>query len=179
MTRGQKKPYVVASSKHGLATGDEDIHSAVPSRMKRKIYVSINTEGSLKVKRQNVVFTRPKNNEPEDEVDVVSCGHVTIKEASNYETSKEEAKATPLSPEDGVNQRLNELKELSLSTIKDPRPTFISLQLSHDDENEYVSLLKAYKDVFTWSYKEMLGIDPKVVVHHLAIKAKHQPVKQA
>ena len=30
-----------------------------------------------------------------------------------------------------------------------------------------LSLLKAYKNVFAWSYKKMSGLDPKVVVHHL------------
>ena len=39
------------------------------------------------------------------------------------------------------------LKEVNLGMIKEPHPTFISAQLSDDEENEYVSLLKAYKDV--------------------------------
>ena len=54
----------------------------------------------------------------------------------------------------------------------------MSAQLSDDDENEYVNLLKEYKGVFAWSYKEMHGLDPKVVVYLLAIKPEHQPVKQ-
>ena len=39
--------------------------------------------------------------------------------------------------------------------IEEPRPILISTQLFDDDENEYVRLLKAYKDVFAWSYKKM------------------------
>ncbi|XP_070022327.1 uncharacterized protein [Nicotiana sylvestris] len=34
-------------------------------------------------------------------------------------------------------------------------------------------------DVFAWSYKEMPGLDPKVVVHHLVVKNGTHPVKQA
>ncbi|KAL0298654.1 UNVERIFIED_CONTAM: Transposon Tf2-12 polyprotein [Sesamum radiatum] len=34
------------------------------------------------------------------------------------------------------------------------------------------------KDVFAWSYKEMPGLDPKVVVHHLSVKKGARPVKQ-
>ncbi|XP_070045945.1 uncharacterized protein [Nicotiana tomentosiformis] len=34
-------------------------------------------------------------------------------------------------------------------------------------------------DVFAWSYKEILGLDPKVAVHHLAVKNGARPVKQA
>ena len=110
---------------------------------------------------------------------MLSCGHVTIDEASNYEMFEEDTKAASLSLEDGGQSTIGELKEVNLGTIKDPRPTFISAQLSDDDENEYVSLLKAYKDVFAWSYKERSRLDPKVVVHHLVIKLEHRPVKQA
>ncbi|KAK3005480.1 hypothetical protein RJ639_017513 [Escallonia herrerae] len=35
------------------------------------------------------------------------------------------------------------------------------------------------RDVFAWTYKEMLGLDPKVAVHHLAVKSGVRPVKQA
>ncbi|KAK3024377.1 hypothetical protein RJ639_043281 [Escallonia herrerae] len=41
-------------------------------------------------------------------------------------------------------------------------------------------MLKEFKDVFAWTYKEMPGLDPKVAeVHHLAIKSGVHPVKQA
>ena len=36
-----------------------------------------------------------------------------------------------------------------------------------------------YKDVFAWTYKEMPGLDPTVVVHRLAIKQGVRPIKQA
>ena len=72
---------------------------------------------------------------------------------------------------------IHELKEVNLGMIEEPRLTFISAQLSDDDENEYVSLLEAYKDVFAWSYKKMSGLDPKMVVHRLAIKPEHRPIK--
>ncbi|KAA0063752.1 gag protease polyprotein [Cucumis melo var. makuwa] len=73
VTRGQKKPLISVSSKPDLVTRDEEIRSAVLSRMKIKMFVLVNIEGSLKVKRHDVVFTRPENNEPEDEVDVARC----------------------------------------------------------------------------------------------------------
>jgi len=37
------------------------------------------------------------------------------------------------------------------------------------EEKEYFNLLSKYRDVFAWSYKEMLGLDSKFVVHHFAI----------
>ncbi|KAA0056121.1 ty3-gypsy retrotransposon protein [Cucumis melo var. makuwa] len=40
---------------------DDKIHSCVPSRMKRKLFVDINTEGSLTVKPRFIIFTNPTN----------------------------------------------------------------------------------------------------------------------
>ncbi|GAA0175797.1 hypothetical protein LIER_41976 [Lithospermum erythrorhizon] len=47
-----------------------------------------------------------------------------------------------------------------------------------DEEAEYLSLLIEYRYVFAWTYSEMLGLNPKVVVHHLAIKKGSRSVKQ-
>ncbi|KAA0055891.1 uncharacterized protein E6C27_scaffold438G00090 [Cucumis melo var. makuwa] len=179
VTRGQKKASISVLNKSSLVTEDEEIRSAFPSRMKRKMSVSVNTEGSLKVKRHDVVFTRPEDNELEDEVDVAGYCHVIIEETSDHDIFEEDVEAAPLSLEDGGQSTIDELKEVNLGTKEEPRPTFISTQLSENDENEYVNLLKAYKDVFAWSYKEMPGLDPKVAVHRLAIKPEHRPVKQA
>ncbi|KAA0059652.1 gag protease polyprotein [Cucumis melo var. makuwa] len=145
VTRGQKKASISVSNKSSLVIGDEKICSAVPSRMKRKMFVSVNTE----------------------------------EETSDHDTFEEDAEAALLSLEDGGQSMIDELKEVNLGTKEEPRLTFISTQISNGDENEYVNLLKAYKDVFAWSYKEMPGLDPKVAVHRLAIKPEHQPAKQA
>ena len=48
-----------------------------------------------------------------------------------------------------------------------------------EEEKSYLDLLEEYRDVFVWSYKEMLGLDLKVAVHHLAVKKNVQPIKQA
>ena len=40
---------------------DSKIHSRVPSHMKRKLFVDINTEGSLTVKSRLIIFTNPTN----------------------------------------------------------------------------------------------------------------------
>ncbi|XP_070031938.1 uncharacterized protein [Nicotiana tomentosiformis] len=40
-------------------------------------------------------------------------------------------------------------------------------------------LLKEFKDVFAWSYKEMPGLDPKLAVHHHVVKNYDRPVKKA
>ena len=48
---------------------DDKIHSCVPSRMKRKLSVDINTEGSLTVKPRFIIFTNPINEEDEQILD--------------------------------------------------------------------------------------------------------------
>ncbi|XP_069149397.1 uncharacterized protein [Solanum lycopersicum] len=42
-----------------------------------------------------------------------------------------------------------------------------------------MNILKEYRDVFTWSYKEMPGLNPRVEVHQLAVKNGSRPVQQA
>lgn len=36
--------------------------------------------------------------------------------------------------------------------------------------------MKKYEDVFAWTYDEMLGLDPKLVVHSLNVDPKTKPV---
>ncbi|KAA0062537.1 uncharacterized protein E6C27_scaffold79G00080 [Cucumis melo var. makuwa] len=107
------------------------------------------SQGSLKVKRHDVILT---NLEKED---------------------------SEQGEEDGGQSTVDELKEVNLGTIEEPRPTFNSASLSSEEEGKYMSLLTEYKDIFAWSYKEMPGLDPKVEVHHLAIKPGYRPIKQA
>ncbi|XP_070054487.1 uncharacterized protein [Nicotiana tomentosiformis] len=73
---------------------------------------------------------------------------------------------------------IDTLNEVNLGTDEEPRPTYLSALLAIDEESTYIELLKEFKDVFAWSYKEMPGLDPKVAVHHLAIKNGARPVKQ-
>jgi len=47
---------------------------------------------------------------------------------------------------------------------------YVSATLTSKEEESYFNLLSKYKNLYTWNYKEMLGLDPKVVIHHLSIK---------
>jgi len=53
----------------------------------------------------------------------------------------------------------------------------VSLLLTSKEEEEYFDLLSEYKDVFGKIYKEMPGLDPKIVVHHLSMKKGVSPKK--
>ncbi|KAK3041203.1 hypothetical protein RJ639_028463 [Escallonia herrerae] len=58
-------------------------------------------------------------------------------------------------------------------------PIFINAHLDLEEEERYFELPKEFNDVFAWTYKEIHGLDPKVAVHHLAVKSGVCPVKQA
>lgn len=59
-----------------------------------------------------------------------------------------------------------------------PKPTFISKSVENSEVQAYIELLKDYMDVFAWGYEDMPGLDPKVVVHKLAVSRSLHPVKQ-
>ena len=80
---------------------------------------------------------------------------------------------------DGGQATVDELKELNLGTSEEPRPIYVSSLLTLEEESKYFELLMEYKDVFTWTYKEMLGLDPTIAVHWLAIEQGARPIKQA
>lgn len=55
-----------------------------------------------------------------------------------------------------------ELEEVNLGAEPgNPKPIFISNQLSAQEREQLVELLKKYMDVFTWTYDEMPGLDPR------------------
>ncbi|KAA0061113.1 ty3-gypsy retrotransposon protein [Cucumis melo var. makuwa] len=138
-----------------------------------------NEKGSLKVKRHDVILTNSEKEDLEQEEGEISCHHITILEELEIEIPEEDAEDAPHSLEDGGQSAVDKLKEVNLGTIEEPHPTFISASLSSEEEGKYMSLLTEYKDIFAWSYKEMPGFDPKVAVHHLAIKPGYRPIKQA
>lgn len=48
-----------------------------------------------------------------------------------------------------------------------------------DEEITYMDILKKYRDVIAWIYKEMSGLDLKVAIYQLAVKNDARPIKQA
>ena len=58
------------------------------------------------------------------------------------------------------------------------KPVFISNQLMAQERELLVALLQKYRDVFAWTYDEMLGLDPGLVVHSLNVDPGVRPVVQ-
>ncbi|KAA0042174.1 gypsy-like retrotransposase [Cucumis melo var. makuwa] len=92
--------------------GDGEIHSNVPFQMKRKICVTLNTSQGE-----------------------TPCHHTTIIEESEIGTPEEDAEDALQSLEDGGQSTVDELKEVNLGTVEEPRLTFISASLSSEKED--------------------------------------------
>jgi hypothetical protein len=45
-------------------------------------------------------------------------------------------------------------------------------------KDDLVAFLRHNCDVFAWSYEDMLGTDPSVIVHKLNVDPNYRPVKQ-
>ena len=80
--------------------------------------------------------------------------------------------------------------ELNLGNISRTVPIDISVKLGIFEnihigasytENElqtYKALFQEFRDVFAWSYEEMPGIDPAIVVHEIKTYSNAKPVRQ-
>jgi hypothetical protein len=55
---------------------------------------------------------------------------------------------------------------------------FIGADCSPGEIQIYTDLFKEFCDVFAWSYKEMPGIDPKIVEHEITTYLDAKPVRQ-
>ena len=58
------------------------------------------------------------------------------------------------------------------------KPVFIRSQLAAQEKEQLVALLKKYVDLFAWTYDEMPGLDPGLVVHFLNVDPGVKPVLQ-
>ncbi|XP_072064597.1 uncharacterized protein [Arachis hypogaea] len=58
------------------------------------------------------------------------------------------------------------------------RFTFVNKNLPHELKEPLVEMIRANRDLFAWTPADMPGIDPKIMSHHLAVKAEARLVAQ-
>ena len=68
--------------------------------------------------------------------------------------------------------------DVNIGTKDRPHILKLRVDLTSDKVTEYSELLKELQDILTWNYKDILGIDPKLVVYNLLLKANAKPIKQ-
>ena len=49
---------------------------------------------------------------------------------------------------------------------------------SLEETEEYRALFKEFQDIFSWSYEEIPGIDPSIVVHEIKTYPIDRPVRK-
>ncbi|KAH0779194.1 hypothetical protein KY290_005621 [Solanum tuberosum] len=175
--------------------------TSVFERMRRRVELVVSCKEELKAKVHTVVYTKeceddeesvgslnhitiqneydslPQMKIDEELEDIVWCCHISVN--NNDPLEEKDAGDAPPELEEGVKTTIDPLKEVNLGTDEDPRPTYLSAFLEVDEEIAYMNILKEYRDVFSWSYKEIHGLNPKVAVHQLTVKNGSRPVKQA
>ena len=65
-----------------------------------------------------------------------------------------------------------------MSKSNPSRVVRIGSGLGETIKGELVKCLQSHADIFAWSHKDMLGIDPGVACHKLAIRKGARPVRQ-
>ncbi|KAK4383235.1 hypothetical protein Sango_2794700 [Sesamum angolense] len=191
--RHQKKcafKVAVRPKKNIKSSHTQKLRSLIPSRMKRQTTLTISCGRVLKAKAQTVIFIQVQSNDEDDKESIASSNYISNSVEENIaqtyhitliedgEVEEEDAEDAPAELEEGTKATIDELKEVNLGDIENPRPIYISASLTHGEQGTYIELLHEFKDVFAWSYKKMPGLDPKVAVHHLSVKKGARPVKQ-
>ena len=81
----------------------------------------------------------------------------------------EDRKVTPIS---------GSIEFTDFGALDQPKEIRICSSLSPDERSRLINLLRSYLDVFSWSYEDMLGLDPTIVQHHLPIHPHASPVSR-
>ena len=55
---------------------------------------------------------------------------------------------------------------------------FIGQNSSPEELQTYMALFKEFRDVFAWTYEEMPGIDPSIIVHEIKTYPDAKPIRQ-
>ena len=77
-----------------------------------------------------------------------------------------------------IRPHQEEIEVINLGTEEDKKEIKIGVLLNTRVKERIIELLREYPDIFAWSYKDMPGLDPKVVEHRLPLKHECPPVKQ-
>ena len=77
-----------------------------------------------------------------------------------------------------TTEPVEELEEISLDKSRPERTTRMGTLASPLIRQDLVAFLRMNQDVFTWSHKDMPGIDPSVIVHRLNVNPASSPIQQ-
>ena len=73
---------------------------------------------------------------------------------------------------------IEDTREVNIGSSKNPKLVHIAASLSQDQADLLFEVLREKIGRFAWSYQDMPRLDPKLVVHHLAVDPKIKPVRK-
>ena len=80
----------------------------------------------------------------------------------------------------GAKPNIEETKVINLANEGEKeKPIKIRVNFPKDMKDELIALLKEFKEIITWSYQDMLGLDTEIVVHRILVKSECPLVWQA
>ena len=59
------------------------------------------------------------------------------------------------------------------------KPVKIGVNIPKDMKDEFIALLKWFKEIVSWSYQDMPRLNTNIVVHKISVKSKSPLVRQA
>ena len=77
-----------------------------------------------------------------------------------------------------VSPAIGDVEIVGFGIADQPRDLRIGLDLSTNERDDLIRLLRSYLDVFAWSYKDMSSLNPSIVQHHLPLLSHVRLVKQ-
>ena len=62
---------------------------------------------------------------------------------------------------------------------KTEKPVMIRVNFPNDMKDDLIALLKEFKEIFAWSYQDILGLNIEIVVHKIPVEFECLPMRQA
>ena len=88
---------------------------------------------------------------------------------------------TDIDPRFGDNEEIGPIEDLQEIRLEEEDPTGVvkvGINIETTTKEALIAFLRKNQDVFAWSHKDMVGIDPSISCHHLNIDSRFSPVQQ-
>lgn len=66
---------------------------------------------------------------------------------------------------------------INMGTKETPKNVLIANSLTNEEKHNFIRFLKETQINFAWTYADMLGLDPNLVVHNFAVRLDVKLVK--
>ena len=81
---------------------------------------------------------------------------------------------------DGSKPNIEETEVFNLvDEGENEKPTKIGVNIPKDLKHELIALLMEFREIFAWSYQDMIGLDTMIVMHRIPVKPECPLVWQA